>query len=57
MALATLAGGLFLIRLCGEERLQRFFNIVFIGRYYQKKALTHEGQRHSVVSHDLISDG
>ena len=57
LALATLAGGLFLIRVCGEERLQRFVNTIFMGGYYQKNAITHQDRTQSVVSDNLISDG
>lgn len=57
LALATLAGGLFLIRVCGEERLQRFVNTIFMGGYYQKNAISHQDRTQSVVSDNLFSDG
>jgi hypothetical protein len=56
MALATLAGGLLLIRLCGEKRLQRFLNFIFFRRKYQKNAMTHEGREQTMVSHNVISN-
>ena len=56
MALATLAGGLFLIRVCGEERLQRIVNTIFMEGYYQKNEITHEDRIQSAVSHNLTSD-
>jgi hypothetical protein len=50
MAMAILAGGLLLIRLFGEERLQRFLDMVFLEKKYSKNTMEPENHSAFIVS-------
>jgi hypothetical protein len=56
MALAILAGGLLLIRLCGEQRLQRFLDVTFFDKRYSKNTMVPENPSPVIVSKNSISN-
>jgi hypothetical protein len=53
MALTTLAGGLLLIRICGEQRLQRFFNMALLAIRYSKSILVQKSNSAAMVSNHV----
>jgi hypothetical protein len=56
MALAILAGGLLLIRLCGEHRLQRFLDMTFLEKRYSKSTLVPKNPSAAIVSKKSTSN-
>lgn len=50
IALATLAGGLLLIRVCGEQRLQSLVNMVFLKKTIPDNAVVSKNRHVAMVS-------
>ena len=50
VALATLAGGLLLIRICGEQRLQGLLNMAFLKKTIPDNAVVSKNHHPAMIS-------
>ena len=56
MALVIFAGGLLIIRLCGEHRLQRFLDMTFLEKRYSKNTMVPKNTSPVIVSKNSTSN-